>query len=191
VALGLRTFLRLRPGGGERLRIHLPGVGVRREWDVAELSALRGRLTGGANTGPALRAVRHCAECTERWWCPIPADSHGQGMGCEHCWSCGCLCALQAVRTDGLWGSLPPQTGLCNTSVALKTYRVLCLLLFYRSHWTSGKDSSPFGVGGPWNTPQGSVIGIELARTQQGSEQSSQTCSGFRVVLREARSWAG
>lgn len=45
VALGLRTFLRLRPGGGERLRIHLPGVGVRREWDVAELSALRGRLT--------------------------------------------------------------------------------------------------------------------------------------------------
>ena len=59
MALGLRTFLRLRPGGGERLRIHLPGVGVRREWDVAELSALRGRLTGGANTGPALRAVRH------------------------------------------------------------------------------------------------------------------------------------
>lgn len=45
VALGLRTFLRLRPGGGERLRIHLPGVDVRREWDVAELSALRGRLT--------------------------------------------------------------------------------------------------------------------------------------------------
>jgi len=22
--------------------------------------------------------------CPERWWCPIPADSRGQGMGCEH-----------------------------------------------------------------------------------------------------------
>ncbi|OXB62167.1 hypothetical protein ASZ78_015349 [Callipepla squamata] len=44
VALGLRTFLRLRPCGGERLRVHLPGVGVRSGWDVAELRALRGRL---------------------------------------------------------------------------------------------------------------------------------------------------
>jgi len=28
-----------------------------------------------------LRAVRHCTGCPERWWCPIPADSHGQGTG--------------------------------------------------------------------------------------------------------------
>ena len=28
-----------------------------------------------------LRAVRHCTGCPERWWCPIPADSHCQGMG--------------------------------------------------------------------------------------------------------------
>ena len=40
----------------------------------------------------AVKAVRRCTVCTERWWCPIPADSHGQGMG---------LCALLE-----LWVSL-------------------------------------------------------------------------------------
>jgi len=49
--------------------------------------------------------------CPERRWCPIPADSQGQaGRGSEHCWSCGCPCALQGVAPGGLWGSLPTQT---------------------------------------------------------------------------------
>lgn len=62
VALGLRTFLRLRHGGGERLCVRLPGVGVRREWDVAELRVLRDRITGGA--------VRH-----------LPPRGWGRGTG--------------------------------------------------------------------------------------------------------------
>ena len=32
----------------------------------------------------AMRVVRHCTGCSERWWCPIPADTHSQGMGSEH-----------------------------------------------------------------------------------------------------------
>ncbi|XP_035196013.1 mevalonate kinase isoform X1 [Oxyura jamaicensis] len=44
VALGLRTFLCLRPGGEERLRVRLPGVGVLRSWERPGLRALRGRL---------------------------------------------------------------------------------------------------------------------------------------------------
>jgi len=30
-----------------------------------------------------LKTLRHCTDCPERWWCPIPAHTQGQGMGCE------------------------------------------------------------------------------------------------------------
>ena len=29
-------------------------------------------------------AERHCRGCSEKWWCPIPADIQGQGMGSEY-----------------------------------------------------------------------------------------------------------
>ena len=29
-------------------------------------------------------AMKHCVGCPERWWYPIPADTHGHGMGSEH-----------------------------------------------------------------------------------------------------------
>ena len=31
-----------------------------------------------------LKAMRPCTGCPERQWCPIAADSRGQGMGSEH-----------------------------------------------------------------------------------------------------------
>ncbi|NXY52942.1 KIME kinase, partial [Callaeas wilsoni] len=46
VALDLRTFLRLQPGAEGRLSVFLPGVGVRRSWDTADLRALQGRISG-------------------------------------------------------------------------------------------------------------------------------------------------
>ncbi|KAM8797632.1 mevalonate kinase [Eudromia elegans] len=40
-ALDLRTFLRLRPGGGGAVAVRLPGVGVEAAWDLPRLRALR------------------------------------------------------------------------------------------------------------------------------------------------------
>lgn len=40
MALDLRTFLRLRPGGEGRVRVRMPGVGVERSWDTHRLQEL-------------------------------------------------------------------------------------------------------------------------------------------------------
>uniref|UniRef100_A0A8B9TQ30 mevalonate kinase n=1 Tax=Anas platyrhynchos TaxID=8839 RepID=A0A8B9TQ30_ANAPL len=75
VALGLRTFLCLRPGGEGRLRVRLPGVGVLRSWEQPGLSALRERLGGeGGEGGPGgaqklLEALKEFAG--------IPAEASG------------------------------------------------------------------------------------------------------------------
>ena len=36
---------------------------------------------------------------SERWWCPIPADTQVRGWGSEHLISCRCPCALQGSWT--------------------------------------------------------------------------------------------
>lgn len=114
VALGLRTFLCLRPGGEGRLRVRLPGVGVLRSWEQPGLSALRERL--GADLDESKPPSAELLEALKEF-AGIPAEASGPDSLAILAFLYMCL-AISAKYGDVpsvdivVWSELPTGAGL-------------------------------------------------------------------------------
>jgi len=56
-----------------------------------------------------MRIVRHYTGCPERWWCSMPADTQGQGIGLSALMEL-CVPPFITDGSEGLYGFLPTQT---------------------------------------------------------------------------------
>uniref|UniRef100_A0A8B9NY61 Mevalonate kinase n=1 Tax=Apteryx owenii TaxID=8824 RepID=A0A8B9NY61_APTOW len=121
VALDLRTFLRLRPGGGGSVTVRLPGVGVEASWDTPRLRALRSGCPGPPPPRPGTAAVRRGPSVeqldTLREFAGITAESSAPESLATLAFLYMCL-AISAKYGDVpsvdiiVWSELPTGAGL-------------------------------------------------------------------------------